>query len=98
MQVDDPSFEVEINSLLLASDQSDKEGDFEDCIISEGDLLHHHESDQEDDAEVDQISSVSVCSDNSENEDNVSFPQLRRLNFYYGEIVINGQRLLVILG
>ncbi|KAL3276482.1 hypothetical protein HHI36_011863 [Cryptolaemus montrouzieri] len=71
MRVDDPSFEMEINSLLLASDQSDSEGDFEDCIISKSDLLQHHESDQEADSEEDQVSSELVCSDNSENEDNV---------------------------
>ncbi|KAL3274741.1 hypothetical protein HHI36_024340 [Cryptolaemus montrouzieri] len=75
MRVDDPSFEVEINFMLLASEQSDREGDFEDCILSENDLLQHHESDQEDSSEKDQVFSESVCSDNSENEDNVPLPE-----------------------
>ncbi|KAL3283955.1 hypothetical protein HHI36_018123 [Cryptolaemus montrouzieri] len=85
MRAGDPSFEVDINSLLLASDKSDSEDDFEDCIISKSDLLQHDESDQEDDSEEDQVSSESVCSDNSENEDNVPLSELRQSYFYYGE-------------
>ncbi|KAL3269395.1 hypothetical protein HHI36_008465 [Cryptolaemus montrouzieri] len=85
MPVDDLSFEKEINSLLLASDQSDSNGDFEECIISESDLSQHHESDEKDDSEEDQVSSESVCSDNSENEINVPLSELRRSNFYYSK-------------
>ncbi|KAL3287969.1 hypothetical protein HHI36_002425 [Cryptolaemus montrouzieri] len=85
MRVDDPSFKVEINSLLLASDQSDSEGDCEDCIISESDLLQHHESDQEDDSEEDQLSSESVCSDNPKNEGKVPLSKLRLSTFHYSK-------------
>ncbi|KAL3271046.1 hypothetical protein HHI36_021546 [Cryptolaemus montrouzieri] len=67
-----------INSLLLASDQSDSEIDFEDCILSESDLLQHHKSDQEDDSGEDQVSSQSVCSYNSGNEGNVPLSESRR--------------------
>lgn len=51
LRVESPSFEEEINSLLLASDQSDSEGDFEDCIISESNHSHHQENDRVEDSE-----------------------------------------------
>jgi hypothetical protein len=51
--VNDLSFEKEVN-YLLNLDQSDDEGDVEEFIISESQLIQNHESDTDEDQEEDQ--------------------------------------------
>ncbi|KAF5302145.1 hypothetical protein FQA39_LY10480 [Lamprigera yunnana] len=84
--VDSPSFEEEFNSLMQVSDKSDSEGDFEEYMISEGELLQHHESDQDEDLQESQITPEDVDSDSFDDEDNVPFSELRGSNSYYDGI------------
>ncbi|XP_045495121.1 uncharacterized protein LOC123693898 [Colias croceus] len=80
LRLNSPSFEEEFNALMLASDQSDSEGDCDDFLISENDFLQNHDSDQdeysqesrtirEDSNEEGQITCEEVSSDSSEDED-----------------------------
>ncbi|KAF5272974.1 hypothetical protein FQA39_LY18769 [Lamprigera yunnana] len=85
LRVDSPSFEEEFNSLIQVLDKSDSEGDFEEYMIFEGELLQHHESDQDEDPEESQITPKDVDSDSFDDEDYVPLSELRGSNFYYGK-------------
>ncbi|CAK1592576.1 unnamed protein product [Parnassius mnemosyne] len=77
MRLDDPSFEDEITSLLLALDQSDDEVDIENCLVSEADPTNCHDSDSGE--EVNNLEDA-VDSDNSD----APLSELRT-NYYYGK-------------
>lgn len=47
LQVDSPSFEEEFNAPMLASDQSVSEGDIDEFLFSDRELLLLRESDQD---------------------------------------------------
>lgn len=83
---------------MLATDESENEGDCEEYIISESQLLWHHDSDQDRNSENSPITQVGC--DSSEDEHNVPL-DLRNYDdqiFTTGKTVINGQRRLLMLG
>ncbi|CAD7078057.1 unnamed protein product [Hermetia illucens] len=86
MRVNSPSFEEEVNTLLLASNQSDSEGDFVQYIVFESELLQHRGNDQAEESDNNPVDRNS-----SEDDDKVHLVELRRSNFYYGKIVRNDQ-------
>ncbi|CAH2084432.1 unnamed protein product [Euphydryas editha] len=52
LRFDDPSFEDEINNILLASVDCKNENNIDDCLESEADFVNYHKRDQEDDEEI----------------------------------------------
>lgn len=50
LRVTDPSFEEDLNALLLASDESDCEEDTEQILMYESELIRQHESDEKEDS------------------------------------------------
>lgn len=83
MRVNSPLFVEDINTLLLAWDQSDSEGGFEEYIISESELLKYPGGDQDEDSEDSPITPVGYYI--SRNKDNVPLTELRPSNFYNGK-------------
>lgn len=92
--MDSPSFEEEFNALLLASDQSDSEGDIEEFLVSEREFLQLRESDQDEDLEenIPEVDSSNVGSqitregDSTDSSDDaLPLSELRKSNFYYGK-------------
>nr|XP_049692159.1 piggyBac transposable element-derived protein 4-like [Helicoverpa armigera]XP_049696923.1 piggyBac transposable element-derived protein 4-like [Helicoverpa armigera]XP_049708119.1 piggyBac transposable element-derived protein 4-like [Helicoverpa armigera] len=90
LRVDSPSFEEELNALLLASDQSDSEGDIEEFLVSDRELLQLRESDQDEDLEENISSNVGSeitregdSTDSS--DDALPLSEIRNSNFYYGK-------------
>lgn len=78
LRVDDPTFENEVNELLLESDQSDTEDNIVDCLVSEEAFIQNHESDQGEDEENPSIVENSNSGRNSNS--NVLSPYAKTAN------------------
>lgn len=74
-QKNNASFEEEINSLLLGSDQYDGESDFEQYITCLSQFLQNYETDQDEDSKNSQITPDEV---DNEDEGNVPLVELRK--------------------
>lgn len=84
LRVEHPSFENEINNLLLESDQSDIDEDINDYLVSEADFVQNHETDQE--YEESAISTNNDSPGNISSDNDVSLAELQRSQskYYYG--------------
>lgn len=90
LRVDSPSFEEEFNALLLASDQSDSEGDIEEFLVSDRELLQLRESDQDEDleeniSEVDSSNVGSQITREGDSTDSSDDALPLSVLFYYGK-------------
>ncbi|GBP46602.1 hypothetical protein EVAR_95064_1 [Eumeta japonica] len=94
LRADSSSFEEEFYAVMLASDQSDSEGDIDEFLVSDHELLLLRESDQGEDLEKNdpegnssneesQITQEEVNADSS--DDDAPFSELQRSNYYYGK-------------
>ncbi|XP_060808125.1 uncharacterized protein LOC132903564 [Amyelois transitella] len=92
-RVESPSFEEEVNALLLALDQSDSEGDIKEFLVFDRELLQLRESYQDEDLEenIPEVDSSNVeCQitrgDSTDSSDDaLPLSELRKSNFYYGK-------------
>lgn len=93
LRVTDSSLEKEVME-LLALDQSDDEGDVEEFIISESQLIQSHESDEDEDPEEDQMEDQHQVqgeggqASDSDSSDDIPLSEIasnRRIYYYYGK-------------
>lgn len=81
--VDSPSFEGEFDFLISTSDNSECDDNF-DKYVREKDLIQNYDSGQNDDSEEDvsretrQTTQEELCSNSSEDEDHMTFTELRQ--------------------